>query len=455
MAGIALTGLASGMDTEAIIAQLIAAESSGKTQLNRQQIVAEQRVSVLQGIQGKLATLKTAASALSSVGSWLPTQTVSVGDGARLGARLLGGVGPGTYSVTTLSLASSSQKTYTYTPPASAEAITIGSFTMTVDAGMSLDDLVREINAADNGLVAVNAQGKLVVSSESTGAASTFTESGSMLTVESQRAGADASYTIDDGSGPGPVRYSSTNVVEHGIPGVELTLKKVGVEDLTVSPPGPDIEAMVGRLKDFVNAYNAVMDASRAATTQQPVKDANTTAALQQGVLFGDQSLVRMQNSLRVAVGASVGIELGPVLAQFGISTAAANTGSTVNQDAVNGKLSFDETKAREFLASKPAEARKLLAGDGVNPGFVAKFGEVLNPLTDVDTGINARIESQNDQITRIKKSLTAFDERLSRREDALRAQFASLEMALARAQAQQAEMNNQISAMMASLAGG
>lgn len=443
MAGIALTGLASGMDTDAIITQLIAAESGGRNQLGQQQLKAERRASVLQELQGKLTTLKTATQALRSAGSWANVQTVATSDTARLGARLLGGAAPGTYQVETLSLATAAQRSFSYTPPASAEALAIGNFSLTVQPGMSLDDIVAEINQADNGLVAVNAQGKLVVSSTGTGAASSFAWSGSMLAQEGERLGADAQYRIDGG----PVQSSATNVVEHGLPGVELTLSKVGSAELTVSLPGADTDALTGRLKSFVEAYNAVVDAARLATSEQPVKDPKTNTDLTKGVLFGDSSLVRLTSSLRSAIGSEIAGS-GLQLADLGIST-GGSTG-TINTDSVAGRLVFDEAKAKEAIARDPKAVRELLGGVTGIDGISQKLDQVVLPATDAEFGIGSRIESVNEEIKRIKDSLVRFDDRLSRREDALRAQFGAMELALSRAQAQQAELSGQLAALLA-----
>lgn len=447
MAGIALTGLASGMDTDAIISQLIAAESSPRTQLNQQQLKAEKRVSVLQELQGKLTSLKTATQALRSAGSWANVQTVSTSDSARLGARMLGGAAPGTYSVETLKLASAAQRTFSYTPPAAAETLSIGNFSLTVQPGMSLDDIVAEINQSDNGLVAVNAQGKLVVSSTTTGAASGFAWSGAMLGQESERLGADAEYRIDGGA----VQTSAKNVVEHGLPGVELSLSKVGTTELTVSPPGPDTEALTGRLKSFVEAYNAVSDAARLATAEQPVKDPKNNVDLTKGVLFGDSSLVRLSNSLRTAIGTEIA-GAGLQLADLGIST--GDSTGTINNDAVSGRLVFDEAKAKEAIARDPEAVRELLGGVTGIPGVSQQLDQVVLPATDVESGIGSRIESVNTEIKRIKDSLVRFDDRLSRRETALRAQFGAMELALSRSQAQQAELTSQLSALLAQSAG-
>ena len=115
MAGIALTGLASGLDTSTMISQIIAAESTGRTVLANQQTQANARITKLTAIQTKLSSLQTATNAMSSVSNWLPTQSVASSDSTIATATRTGGAGAGSFNVQVLSLASSSQKTFSFT----------------------------------------------------------------------------------------------------------------------------------------------------------------------------------------------------------------------------------------------------------------------------------------------------------------------------------------------------
>src|SRR6187200_3528010 len=92
MAGsLALSGLASGVDTSAIIQQLMAIESQGKTRLTNKQSQSQAREAGLKDIQAKLTALKTAADALAADSTWKSAQTADSSDAARVGVTLLGG----------------------------------------------------------------------------------------------------------------------------------------------------------------------------------------------------------------------------------------------------------------------------------------------------------------------------------------------------------------------------
>lgn len=450
MAGIALTGLASGMDTESLVKALLSAESTGRTRISQRQTQAEQRVSTLQGIQSKLASLKLATTALGSVTNWAPTQTVTSSDTSVMTATRTGGAGAGTSSVDVLGLASSTQRVYTYTPQPGNEVLTFGGTSVTVAAGSTIDDVVSQINAEGGEVIAVNAAGRLVVSSTTTGLASAFSWSsgGGALALESEKLGADATYRIDGGA----VQSSPTNAVTGALPGVDLQLSKLGSAQVTIGTPGPDADQLVAKLKSFVEAYNAVIDATKTAVSEKPVKDATSATDLKKGVLFGDQGLVRLSSQLRGAVGADVAGLSGTLnsLAELGITTGSA-TGGTSSADALAGKLSFDEAKLRSALTTDPGSVREVLGAKAGTDGFAQAFSAVLAPMTETGSGIADRISQAGSEVTRLKSSLTRFDERLERRETQLRRQFAAMEAALAAAQEQQARVGGQLASLMSS----
>ena len=66
MAGIQIGGIASGMDTESIITQLMSIESAPRTRTARQQVTVQARQDALRQIDTKLTNLKLAAGDLRS-----------------------------------------------------------------------------------------------------------------------------------------------------------------------------------------------------------------------------------------------------------------------------------------------------------------------------------------------------------------------------------------------------
>ena len=117
MAGIQLSGLASGLDTASIIDQLMAVERQPRTRIEMRQAAEQARRDGLNQVQTQLNTLKQAAADLRSAGTWADTQSATSSDAAKVAVTRTGGAGPGGYDISVTRLASSTQRTYTYTPP--------------------------------------------------------------------------------------------------------------------------------------------------------------------------------------------------------------------------------------------------------------------------------------------------------------------------------------------------
>ena len=82
MAGIQLTGLASGMDWKTTVTQLMQIERIPQDNLRKQQAAAQKLQSAYDTLKTNLLTLKTAASALTTSASGAPraAQIVSATD---------------------------------------------------------------------------------------------------------------------------------------------------------------------------------------------------------------------------------------------------------------------------------------------------------------------------------------------------------------------------------------
>jgi flagellar hook-associated protein 2 len=445
MAGIQLSGLASGLDTASIISQLMSVERQPRTRITLQQTQEQAKRDGLSEVQTKLNTLKLAAADLRSVGTWADTQTAASSDDSKVGVTRTGGAGPGGYDIDVSRLASSTQRTYGYTSP---PADTTLSFTVkdaqgndvttnvAVAAGSSLDDAVSAINTtAGSPVYAVNVNGKMVLSSRATGENARFTVGdsvGGTLAQQSERLGQNAQFTID-----GVAYDAQTNTVSDALPGLQLKLKGTTTSSVQVdvSAPGPDTAAVQTKVKAFTDAYNSVVDSIRAKVTEKPVAGATTAADAKKGALYGDAGLTSVLNQLRQGVSNLVDGNPGTSnsFASVGVSTGAAS--STVNADSVAGKLTFDATKLAAALDSDPLAVRKLFGGITGSDGLGQRFEGIINPVSGAGGLLATRLTTEDSILSRLASDLTAFDERMTRKEDALNKQWSALETALAKAQ--------------------
>jgi flagellar hook-associated protein 2 len=431
MAGITISGIASGLDIESIISKLMQVESAPRARMERHQGQVKAREEALRDISAKLQTVSDAAADLRSASLWSDVQTVESTSTA-VAARRLSGTGPGGYQVEVSQLARAAQRGYAFTASATASQIEVNGVSVELGAEATLADAVAAINGnAETGVYAVASGGQLILSSRTTGAAQTIAATGATISEDPSKAkaGLDAAFSIDGVAGT-----SASNVLTEAIPGLELTLKATttGAATVTVGNPGPDEAAISSQLKSFVSAYNTAVDAIRSRLTDKRILNPGTQAEANHGVLFGDSQLNGLLAQLRGTVS-----EAG--LSALGVSTGAPGSGTSADSDAVIGHLVLDEAKLGAALEGEPASARNLVSS------FAETIGEVVGATIGTAGTIPGRLESASAEARRLTDSMTALNTRLEQREEHLRLQFAAMESALLQSQNQSSWLTGQL----------
>ena len=179
---IALPGLASGLDSAAIIAATMDVERLPKLSLETKAASASNYVSVLKTLNGKVSDLLTAAQAqtkpdafsLFTTTSSSPSVTVTAGSAAAAGE----------LDITVTSVAArhsavtAPMTAWGQNPPVLTFATAAGEVAVTADSD-SLDDVVKAVNASDAGVTATkvsagNGEFRLQFTAKETGAENAF-----------------------------------------------------------------------------------------------------------------------------------------------------------------------------------------------------------------------------------------------------------------------------------------
>src|SRR5204863_8574528 len=84
-------GLASGLDTNTIISQLMSIEAQPKVRLQQKVQVEQARQSALKDVQTRLQNLKTALAGLTDASTWGDQQTAESTDSTKVGVRRVSG----------------------------------------------------------------------------------------------------------------------------------------------------------------------------------------------------------------------------------------------------------------------------------------------------------------------------------------------------------------------------
>jgi flagellar hook-associated protein 2 len=461
MAGLSLSGLASGVDTASIVEQLMALERQSVTKIGYRRAAVTGQQDALKEVASKLSALKDAALALKADSTWAQKQTIESSDPARVGVALLSGAGIGGQSIHVDRLASSAQRRFSVAidgqgKTTAAETLTLayadGTSSVTIDiaAGSTKQQIADAINAKTTGpAVAAVVNGPdgehLVLSARKTGKDSDFTLSSpsSVLTE-------DGTFTRLTGNeleaafrvGAGAQQLWSSNVVEHAIPGVRLTLKGVtsSPATVTVTEPALDRDAIKTKIKSFVDAYNAVVDTTRSKLTEQAVRNPTSDFQAARGQLYGDSGLTAMLSRLRQDMADVVSAAGINDLGDIGVAIPKAT--GTSSPDAKAGKLVLDEAKLTAALDQDFTAVKSFLGT------FAADVETFVKGQTGGTGIIDDRLKNGDRAAKRVQDQITRANERLDAREKRLKAQFAAMETALQNSQTQGAWLQGQIAGL-------
>lgn len=443
--GISFSGLASGLDSQAIIAGLMAVERRPIDLLQKKKKSFQSQRDLFGQFERMLQSLQKGLDGLRRTTSFLDYKA-EVDDDKLLSASVGSGAAAGSYEIEVLDLARG--QVSTSAGVADKDTTKYGSGTgalnvlkITID-GITTDIEIDDSNNTLEGIAgAINAAGlevqasvldtgtatdpyKLVISSKRPGADAAFTvgyDPAASLDfqdlidgITTKTEAADAHLRID-----GIDVYRKSNVVSDAITGVTLNLKGADATTVTKLTVSTDTAATGDKVKAFVDAYNEIVDFVEA---QSQVGEGGTTSA----PLFGDSTLRAVRSTLRNIVGgiADTGSDEFSLLSQVGLSTDR------------EGKLTFDQAKFDEALSKDQDAVRNLFAGDA--GGIATRLDAQIESLLDSTDGIlQARQKGLSDRMKDIDTQVERMESRLTRYEQTLVNQFASLEQLIGRLQSQ------------------
>ncbi len=217
----------------------------------------------------------------------------------------------------------------------------------------------------------------------------------------------------------GLLLYRSGNQISDAIPGLTISLEGVS-EFNTEFIVDADTDSIVERLEEFVEKYND----SIKTIADQSIIDGDTGV---RGPLANDSTISGLRFNLRSAVSRGV---TGQTLGAPGF---LGDLGLTINND---GTLEIsDKEKLSEAVKTDASAVQSFFAGED---GLTTRLETMLDSIVGTTGLLDSRDDSIAERIKQLTSRETAFDERMSRREGQLRAEYARLEEALSLFQSQQ-----------------
>ncbi len=430
MGNITFSGLSSGIDSAAIIQQLVYAEQAPIRQYEQKRSDYQSQLSIIQSLNSKLQSLQTKAQDLDTIAEFL-SYSASSEDDDIVTATASGTATSGTYSITSVTQMAQAQRNYSDGFSSKEEAGVVGSGTLSfrvgsedwvdidITAEQSLEEVVAAINsseaAVDAGLLFDGTNHYIQITGTETGEDNLiqFQESGVSLNFDSHlyHSAQDAIFVMD-----GFTIQSATNEVEDAIPGTTLNLHDVPTDtvDVTVQPNTAGIKS---KIEAFVTAYNLVASALRSEFAfSGDAKGGNRLA--------GDATLRGIQTQLSTSISGAIE-NLGgsfEALSQIGISTTSTGT-LKIDSDDLESAISSDTSGVAQLFAGTPDHS-------------VEGIGDVIDDLVEsfvdfTDGTLQAKINGINSSITSIGDNITKYEDRITKYEDKLRRQFTNLEVTM------------------------
>lgn len=427
MSSISSPGIGSGLDVNAIVSQLVAAERAGPdAQIASQRSAAQTQISALGALRSALSSLQTAAQSLipgnsqASTASRLGALSATSSNTDLFSATANSNAVAGNYNVEVLALASANKiATSTYTNSLSVVGngdvtLTSGgrSFTVSLSNGQNtLADLRNKINSASDNtgvgatIVTDSNGARLLLTAQSTGLSNAVSVSTSLFTTSTVQAASDARINVDGFS-----ITSATNQVSGAVDGITFNLAKAQPGTTAQLSVAVDQSSSVSAVQTFVNSYNSVVRFINAQT-------AYNAGTKQAGTLLGDAAARSASQQLRSIVGGSV--------SGNGTFTTLSQIGVTTN---VDGTLQFDSASLNTALNNDPNAVQRLFGGP---QGVATRLDSAIDTLTDTSGAISAETDGLNARLTDLGKSQDSLNRRISDFEARQRAQFTALDTLL------------------------
>ncbi len=364
-------GLASGLDTNSIITSILDVERIPIQQLESRKYDHQVEDNAWQAINTRYSAIRSALNDLDSAGDFNKLALASSSNDDAVAVSVTGAPTTGTTSFTVDQLAANHQLASNTDFLGTDALVGAGDFiitkggedhTFTTTVDTTVAQLASDINSLDIGVTAsvISVDGtdyKLILSSDATGDANTFTTSGtvaSLGTMDTIQQGLDAQVTI--GSGVSALTLSrSSNTITDLVPGMTIDLKQTTTGSVTVSSQR-DVAGTVDAVKSLMDEINSTLGTIADATRYSP--DSETA-----GPLVGSSTARSLATSLRSAISAAVksGSDY-PVASAVGIS---------LNRD---GTFDVDESKLQAALEADYDAVVDLLVEGGSSADSRSSF---------------------------------------------------------------------------------
>jgi flagellar hook-associated protein 2 len=461
---ISFSGIASGLDTAALIEAILDADRKVKIKpLEKQVTENDEETTKLKEFKTLLRSLQDMANDFRTVNGGALSKNAISSDETVATATADNDALNTSIALTVNTIASNSTASFNNTFASTDTVINSGSagstvsFTIgtggtpetvnvAVDNTTTVADFITDFNNSSTRAIAsavnvgtsASPSYKIVVSTLEEGTltgdiasitdAASFFSSGRTITHAT-----DAAFSVSGISGT-ITRYS--NSVDDVIPGVTLQLQKGGAVSTTISVTD-DTEGSTETIQEFVDKYNELVAFMAENNLIAPAADSpnglNTFGPLAKTRI--DENAI---SALRSAISTSKytsGSEI-KILADLGITT---------KQD---GTISFNTSTFSSAISKESKSVKEVLAEFGDLVGALEASGGTIDPFTKFGGLISAATDANDESVDNLNERISDYEALLAEKEATLRAQFARLESLMGGLQAKQSALTSALAGL-------
>lgn len=479
-----VTGLASGMDIDTLVKKLMTSASAPLDRMNQKKQLLEWKRENYRELSTKLVTftqdkIKDSLSKASTLNTQKATVT---GNNTAVTAKASSSAS-GTMTVDVKNLATSANVVSDTGIGLSASTslatlFTVGSTievggdsTITVEAGDTIESLVKKINNSKTaGVTAIyDATNGLSLTARATGKSAGGVDSGGNLKVSDNL---KAAFNLGDGTAAknavvevnGLKMEQASNTFD--INGVSLTLNAESAGSVSTIAVTKDTDAIVSAVQSFVDSYNELLGLMNNKLSEEryskytplttvqkaEMEESDITAWTEKaksGMLKNDSILQETVSNMRMAMVQGVTLADGSTVSM-------TDLGITTGDYTSKGKLVLDTDKLKEALDKDPDiitnffstnysssfSSNKFVETDGI----LAKLQKITtNTLTSLNKTAGTSLSSKEltasfivnssmgEQLSSLDRQISEFTSKLNRMETSYYSKFTAMETAINR----------------------
>lgn len=446
-------GVGSGLPLDQLLEDIRKSENVPLVQNKQRQVISEARLSAYGIIKGSLTDLQKAAQALGKSDTFGALKAKS--NNEAIGITATNKAVAGNYNIQVDSLATEQSIVFAGQTSRDTNIGTGGSLTIALENGeshsielgddTSLQGIMKSINSDPKAGVQAtlvndgSGNHHLMITAKDTGteaSVATITVTGNdalndVIGFDAANTSAANIHKVDVAENAkvqinGIEISSQSNTIEDAIEGVTLTLNSKPKDDETVRATlTRDDSVATGAIKDFVKAYNSLLDTIK----KQTAYDVDNE---QSSALTGDSLVRRVESQMRGALLGGEGSGAIYSLADLGITT-----------DYKTGKLEIDDKKLDAAVKENLSDVTNYFSGEN-------GLAKALDNAADLFIKSDGLIKNATDGIDRslkdLKKQYDAISERIDTKMENYRKQFTQLDVMVNQMNGVSSYLNQQLS---------